>query len=161
MAEISNGVQGPGRLAARIDILERVPEDEGMVNIGPAALNAAMGVYHVRVSFWLGEHEICGHEILLHDASVKSWTSQVRDLVEERLDRDVIYFPTESPELVSQLRRFDYPSGPHYELLMALDTGVFDTEPVLSGEGPGVFLSPEEDTLVQFIEDLLAEAEAA
>lgn len=161
MAEINNGRQGPGRLAARIDILERVPEDEGMVNIGPAAQNAALGVVHVRISFWLGERQLCAQEVLLLDGAIKRWASDVRALVEGEWDRDVVYFPFVSPELIARLRRYDHESGSRYELLMALDTGVFDLEPVISGEGPGVFLSPEVDVLLQFNEDLLAEAEAA
>ncbi|MBD3388165.1 MAG: hypothetical protein GF414_04470 [Candidatus Altiarchaeales archaeon] len=107
----------------------------------------------------MGEQEICGHEVLVHDDSLRRWTSEVRDLVEGKLNRDVVYFPMESPELIARLWRNDYGSGSYYELLIALDTGVFDLEPIISGEGPGVLLSPKADALLQFNEDLLAEAE--
>ena len=162
MAEISNGVKGPARLAARIDILKRLPAMSGMVSIGPAVLNAAMGVFHARVSLHLGEGELCGHEVLIHHSSIKGWASSVKSLIEGESDRDVVYSPIETPELIITVWRHSTrtDADPFYELLVALDTGVFDPESGISGEGPGVLLSPNQATLLQFAEDLLAEAKS-
>ena len=158
MAEISNGVQGPARLAARIDLIKRLPAMYGMVSIGPAILNAGLGVFRARVSFHLGEREICGHEVLLHNMSIKGWTSELKALIAGEFDRDIVYPPMESPELVMQVWRHEVESDPYYELLIALDAGVFDPQLGISGEGPGVFLCPDQAALLQFAEDLLAEA---
>jgi hypothetical protein len=165
MAEINNGLHGPARLAVRIEICEHVPPGDGMVSVGPTALNAALGVFRVHVSFQLGGEEVCGHELLLHESAIRGWTSRVKALVTGERDRDVLHEPVESPELILTVWRHRGASGDptdaRYELLVALDTGVFEPESGLSGEGPGVFLSPDPAELLQFADELLAEAERA
>ena len=165
MAEITNGISGPARLAARVDIMEGIPPNAGMVAIGPAVLNAALGVVRARVSFWLGKREICGHKVLLHSSALKGWASEVKALIEGKSNRDVIYSAMENPEMLMTIWRhnIEQEESPvaYYEFLVVLDTGVFDPETGISGEGPGVFLSPEPEALLQFAEDLLAETENA
>lgn len=169
MAEITNDNEGAARTAARVEILEKMPARAGMlsmVSIGPAMLNAALGVVRARVSFWQGDQELCTGDVLLHSMSVREWEADVRALIAGEVEREVIYFPTESPELMMiAWRHTSDPGTPpftYYELVITLASGVFDPSIGLGGgSGPGVFLSPEPEKLLKFAKDLLAETEAA
>lgn len=128
------------------------------------APNVKPGVVCARVSFWLGGRELCGH-VLLQRSAARDWAFEIKALIEGKLERDVVYSAIESPELLMTAWRHDVEQDEsldaYYELLVVLDTGVFDPETGISGEGPGVFLSPEPEALLQFAEDLLAETENA
>ncbi len=169
MAEIDNEIVGPAHTAAKVEILAKMPARLGMISmvaIGPALLNAGMGVVRARVSFWQGEQELCGHEVLLHSMSVRGWADEVKSLIAGKSERDIICFSIDSPELMMTAWRYsvDTGNGPSvsYELLIALAAGVFDPSVGIGGgTGPGVFLCPEPEMLQQFAQDLLAETEEA
>lgn len=165
MAEITNDNEGAGRTAARIEILRKMSSGIfSMVSVGPAMLNAALGVVRARVSFWQGDQELCQGDVLLHSMSVREWEAAIRALIAGEVAREVVHFPAESPELIITAWRHTYDpgTGPFtcYELVIALDAGVFDPSEGISGTGPGVYLAPGPEELLKFAEDLLAETEA-
>lgn len=161
MAEICGGEPGPGRLAVRIDILRKEP-GIGMVSHGAVVMNAALGVLRAYVSFWVGERELFGHEVLLHSLSVQGWAKDVEALVRgEMEDSSEIHFGVESPELMMTVRRHESTSGgePFYELLVVLDSGILNPEEGLTGEGPAMYLGPKPEEILQFARELRAEAD--
>ena len=48
-----------------------------------------------------------------------------------------------------------------YELLVVIDTGIASGDTGVNGEGPAMYMQPEEKRLLSFICDLRAEAEMA
>lgn len=166
MAEITNGGEGQGRTTARVKILAEMSAGLfSMVSIGPAMLNADLGVVRAEVSFWQGDRELCQGDVLLHSMSVQEWEAAVRALIAGEVEREFIHFPSESPELIISVWRSTYNpgTGPFtgYDLVIALDAGVFDPAEGISGTGPGVYLYPTPEELLKFAQDLLAETEAA
>ncbi|OQA19540.1 MAG: hypothetical protein BWY63_01710 [Chloroflexi bacterium ADurb.Bin360] len=143
MAEITNGDDGQARTTARVEILGKMSSDLfSMVSVGPAMLDAALGVVRARVSFWQGDQKLCEGDVLLHSMSVQSWEADVRALIAGEVAREVVYFPTESPELIiTAWRHTNDPGIPpftYYELAIALDAGVFDPGAGINGTGSGV-----------------------
>ena len=91
-----------------------------------------------------------------------------------------IHFPISSPELLITVKQVIHERDPlakngqivkkdrrdrsvstHYELLVVIDTGVASGEAGVAGEGPAIYMQPEEKHLLSFICDLRAEAEMA
>ena len=89
-----------------------------------------------------------------------------------------IYFPISSPELLITVKQIiherdplaeddqpglkatgEQPVSARYVLLGVIDTGIASGESGVSGEGPALYMQPEEKRLLSFICNLRAEAE--
>ncbi|MBN1954816.1 MAG: hypothetical protein JW900_07175 [Anaerolineae bacterium] len=167
MAEITGGNTGSGKLAVRIEILEKV---RGMfAGRGSLRMNAAMGVVRAQVTFVVGDEEIFSHDVLLHRMSVDGWATGVEMLVEGKMgERKEVGVGVESPELEMRVVRRDLPDIPQfkdalpsYELLVLVDSGALNPEEDIAHEGPAMYLEPDADRLVQFARDLRDETEQA
>jgi hypothetical protein len=169
MAEITNGCTGPGQLAVRIDILDRV-QGMGMVFHGPIMMNVGLGVLRAEVSFWVGEREIYEQEVWLHRMSVEGWSAAVKALISGQTGecKKIVSGP-ESPELRMAVRRYDStldgPAsegvGPCYDLLVTVDSVVLGCSIAVTGQGPAMCLVPTAGSLLQFANDLRVEADNA
>jgi hypothetical protein len=112
MAEIDNDETGPSRTAARVEICYKVPVPDGpwpMVALGSVALNAELGVILAHVSLWLGERELCGHDVLLFGFAIREWVTQVRALAAGEWERDSVAFSMDNPELM--MTAWHYPAA--------------------------------------------------
>lgn len=156
MAEILGGnEEGPGRLAARIEIQDKL--GGGLVGHGSTFINADLGGVRAYVSFRVGDEEIFGREVYFHRMSVATWARQVKALIAGDLECEDIYWGIESPEIFMHLR--DLGGKGLYELTIGIDVPALSIEG-MTGEGPALFLTPDAEDVVQFVEDLLAEIDA-
>jgi hypothetical protein len=182
MAEITNGRTEDGYLSIRIDVLRKEPES-GMIARNTVDMNSDMGLLWTEVAFQVGRDTIYGQEVLLHSSDIRYFTQSLEDMIQEQpLEEQErrIQFPISSPELLMTVKQIIYErdplaeddrqgknaSGDHstsarYELLVVIDTGIASGDTGVNGEGPGMYLQPEEKRLMSFICDLRAEAEMA
>jgi hypothetical protein len=182
MAEITNGRTEDGFLSIRIDVLRKEPEN-GMIARNTVDMNSDMGLLWTEVAFQVGRDTIYGQEVLLHSSDIRYFTQALEDMIYERPQEEQerkIHFPISSPELlisVKQVIREEDPVKENgqrekkgkkehsfsacYELLVVIDTGIGSGDSGVNGEGPGLFLQPDEKRLLSFVCDLRAEAEMA
>ena len=166
MAEIACG-EGRSRTAATIEILGAVSPWQGMATMGSVGLNATMGVVRARISLLQGEEAFVRQEVLLHRESVEIWLGLTKDLLAGKVEGNNIGWPDISPQIGMRAERFDYEplwkGGPSvgYEMLVTVDSGVFDESRMICFSGPSVLLSPEGDALLKFAEDLFADTDKA
>jgi hypothetical protein len=182
MAEITNGRTEDGYLSIRIDILRKEPES-GMIARNTVDMNSDMGLLWTEVAFQVGRDTIYGQEVLLHSSDIRYFTQSLEDMIYEQPQEEQerkIHFPISSPELLITVRQAIHERDPlveddqhdkkvkeehsysaAYELLVVIDTGIASGDSGVNGEGPGMFLQPDEKRLLSFVCDLRAEAEMA
>jgi hypothetical protein len=182
MAEITNGRTEDGFLSIRVDVLRKEPES-GMIARNTVDMNSDMGLLWTEVAFQVGRDTIYGQEVLLHSSDIRYFTQSLEDMIQEQPQEEQerkIHFPISSPELLITVKQMilerdplageDQPArrgkGEHsfsarYELLAVIDTGIASGDSGVNGEGPAVFLQPDEKRLLSFVCDLRAEAEMA
>jgi hypothetical protein len=181
MAEITNGRTEDGYLSIRIDVLRKEPEN-GMIARNTVDMNSDMGLLWTEVAFQVGRDTIYGQEVLLHSSDIRYFTQALEDMIYEHPEEEQerkIHFPISSPELLITVKQMIHEQdseedGRHnqknkgkpifsarYELLVVIDTGIASGDSGVNGEGPGMFLQPDEKRLLSFVCDLRAEAEMA
>lgn len=182
MAEITNGRTEDGFLSIRIDVLRKEPES-GMIARNTVDMNSDMGLLWTEVAFQVGRDTIYGQEVLLHSSDIRYFTQSIEDMIHEQPQQEQerrILFPVSSPELLITVKQVIYERDPltdndqpgikaraeqstsaRYELLAVIDTGIASGESGVNGEGPAMYMQPEEKRLLSFICDLRAEAEMA
>ena len=182
MAEITNGRTEDGYLSIRVDVLRKEPEN-GMIARNTVDMNSDMGLLWTEVAFQVGRDTIYGQEVLLHSSDIRYFTQALEDMIYEHPQEEQerkIHFPISSPELLITVKQMVHEEdslkqdGQHgkkskkehsfsacYELLVVIDTGIASGDSGVNGEGPGMFLQPDEKRLLSFVCDLRAEAEMA
>jgi hypothetical protein len=182
MAEITNGRIRDGLLSIRIDVLRKEPES-GMIARNTVDMNSDMGLLWTEVAFQVGRDTIYGQEVLLHSSDIRYFTQSIEDMIYEQPQEEQeqrIHFPISSPELLITVKQVFHERDPlaengqmvkkdrgdrsvsaRYELLVVIDTGIASGEAGVAGEGPAMYMQPEEKRLLSFICDLRAEAEMA
>ena len=182
MAEITNGRTEDGYLSIRIDVLRKEPES-GMIARNTVDMNSDMGLLWTEVAFQIGRDTIYGQEVLLHSSDIRYFTQSLEDMISEQPQEEQerkIHFPISSPELLITVKQMIYERDPmveddqhdkkvrqehsfsaRYELLVVIDTGIASGASGVNGEGPAMFLQPDEKRLLSFVCDLRAEAEMA
>jgi len=183
MAEITNGRTEDGYLSIRIDVLRKEPES-GMIARNTVDMNSDMGLLWTEVAFQVGRDTIYGQEVLLHSSDIRYFTQSLEDMIYEQPNEEQerkIHFPISSPELLITVKQMIHERDPlieddqpgkntvkgersfsaHYELTVVIDTGIASGESGVNGEGPAMFLQPDEKPLLSFVCDLRAEAEMA
>jgi hypothetical protein len=180
MAEITNGRTEDGFLSIRIDVLRKEPAS-GMIARNTVDMNSDMGLLWTEVAFQVGRDTIYGQEVLLHSADIRYFTQSIEDMIYEQPQEEQerrIHFPISSPELLLTVKQVIYERDPlaendrmvkkergehsisaRYELLAVIDTGIASGDTGVNGEGPAMYLQPDEKRLLSFICDLRAEAE--
>jgi hypothetical protein len=182
MAEITNGRTEDGYLSIRVDVLRKEPEN-GMIARNTVDMNSDMGLLWTEVAFQVGRDTIYGQEVLLHSSDIRYFTQALEDMIYEHTQEEQerkIHFPISSPELLITVKQMIHEEdsvkqdGQHekksrkehsfsacYELLVVIDTGIASGDSGVNGEGPAMFLQPDEKRLLSFVCDLRAEAEMA
>jgi hypothetical protein len=180
MAEITNGRTDDGFLSIRIDVLRKEPEN-GMISRNNVDMNSDMGLLWTEVAFQVGRDTIYAQEVLLHSSDIRDFTQTTEDVIREKPqnERDRrIHFPISSPELLISVKqillgrtyveedelsakkdRQDKAVSACYELLVVIDTGIASGNSGVNGEGPAMYMEPDENRLLGFICDMRAEAE--
>lgn len=156
MAEISNGLTGGGRLAVRLQVLRKEPP-RGIIARGSVAMNSDLTLLWTRVSFWVGEKEIFGQEVLLHSSSILAWSRLVE---ESQYDQNTeFWFPVESPELGIMVRHFGTGEEAFVQMLVYIEVGIATGESGVWQAGPAMLMEVDVDKLHQFAGQLRSEAE--
>ncbi|HEY4692049.1 MAG TPA: hypothetical protein VIH16_01305 [Bellilinea sp.] len=106
-------------------------------------------ICRVRQSVYLAESNFRSFDVSPHDASESAVKQALAEVFNAEPDSDFVHAQYKSLTEVST----------SYEVLVVIEAGIGRGSPTVRGEGPAMFLEPDQERLQCFIRDLRSEAE--
>jgi len=179
MARITNERSGASALAVELNILRKEPH-RGQIMRGNVMMNADLNLVWIEVKYWAGNQAFFSHEVLVHSNDIFTFCWEVKEKMrnEQQPGEVDVWFGFTSPELNIRLTQnnIDRATIPAsllpdssddlpqiftaYELLIFIDIGIANGEEGPMTEGPAMYLEPDDESLVAFLDAFEAETNA-